>query len=254
MKTHAVLAKYFARKKKASAGFSMRALAKRLDVSAPFLSRVLSGKKSIPPDFLEKLGRALDVEPELLAGLLQDRVLKKGSEVSSPATDWPIADMQATQILRNWYNVPILEITTLANFDGTAATIARRLNLSLTSTEIALRELISLGLITVNEGRYEKTDRKLRITSAKSLAAIRHFHDEMLEKSQIELRVAQSDAEFQNRLITGITVSASPERVQEAKRKLADFLHELADDLSATPGTEVYHLAAQLFPLTKGNS
>jgi uncharacterized protein (TIGR02147 family) len=148
--------------------------------------------------------------------------------------------------------VPILELTTLSNFDGTAATIARRLNLSLASTEVALRELISLGLITVNEGRFEKTNCKLRITSAKSLAAIRHFHDEMLKKSQAELRGSQSEAEFQNRLITGITVSASPERVQEAKRKLANFLHELADDLAATPGTEVYHLAAQLFPLSKG--
>jgi uncharacterized protein (TIGR02147 family) len=250
MKTHAALKMYFDRKKKASPGFSMRSLARRLDVSASFLSRVLSGKKAIPPELLKKLAHALDVEPELLVSPTA-RTSKKAPEVNTAIDDWGMADMRATQVLRNWYNVPIVVLATLENFDGRPESIARRLGLSKTTTEIALRELVSLDLLREVDGLYEKTENKLRITSSKSISVIRKFHDEMLEKSQQALRNAGDENEFQKRLITGITVSANPEKIQEAKGRLAEFLHELANDLIASPGTEVYHLAAQLFPLTK---
>ena len=250
MQTHAALKMYFNRKKKASPGFSMRSLARRLDVSASFLSRVLSGKKAIPPELLKKLALALDVEPELLS-MKAPKALKKAPEVNHAIDDWAMADMQATQVLRNWYNVPIVVMMTLENFDGSPETIARRLGLSKTTTEVALRELVSLGLVQKVGERFEKTESKLRITSSKSISVIRKFHDEMLEKSQQLLRQAGNEDDFQRRLITGITVSASPEKIQEAKGRLAEFLHELANDLIASPGTEVYHLAAQLFPLTK---
>lgn len=244
----ALLRKYLERKRKSSPGFSIRALAKRLNVSASFLSRVLNGKKPLPPDLLPRLAQALDVEPELLAA----KSKRKVTSVTPAVADWVLADNEATQILRNWYYIPILELTTLAGFDGRMESIARRLNLSIATTEIALRELVGLKLLRVQGQRYQKTHNKLRITSAKSVPLIRKFHDEMLEKSQQELRTAHSEDEFQKRLITGITISANPEKVQAAKRRLADFLHELANDLTSAPGTEVYHLAAQLFPLTKG--
>jgi uncharacterized protein (TIGR02147 family) len=242
---HLLLKKYLARKKKSSPGFSLRALAQRLGVSAPFLSRVMNGKKPIPADLLPQLARALDVEPELLAPK------KKSKTTNAAVAEWALADMQATQILRNWYYIPILELTTLVDFDGKAETVARRLNLSTKTTEVALRELVGLGLLRLEDGRYAKSEQKLRITSSKSLPLIRKFHDEMLEQSQQHLRTALGEEDFQRRLITGITVSASPEKVQEAKQRLADFLHELANDLAADPGTDVYHLSAQLFPITK---
>ncbi len=248
MKAHLILQMYFERKKKSSPGFSIRSLARRLEISASFLSRVLNGKKPLPPNLLPKLARALDVEPELLS---PPEIKKSKDDVTPAVADWALADVEATQILRNWYYIPILELTTLANFDGTATEVSQRLNLSATTAEIALRELVSLGLLKVTDGKYLKTESKLRITSSKSLPLIRKFHDEMLERGQLELRHANSEEDFQRRLITGITVSASPEKIQEAKQRLAEFLHQLANELISEPGTEVYHLGAQLFPLTK---
>lgn len=253
MKTHLALRMYFERKKKATPGFSLRSLAGRLEISASFLSRVLSGKKPIPADLLAPLARALDVEPELLAGLESE--LKEQSQmekVTAEIEDWSISEKTASQVLRNWYNVPILELITLSNYDGSAEQIARRLGLSLATTEVALRELTSHGLVQVVDGRYAKSHHKLRVTSSKSIAPIRNFHDQMLERSQQELRNSITDEDFNRRLITGITISADPEMIQDAKRRLAEFLHELANDLVARPGSEVYHLAAQLFPLSKG--
>jgi uncharacterized protein (TIGR02147 family) len=250
METHAAFRMYFERKRKSSPGFSMRSLALRLKVSPSFLSRTLSGKKPIPADLQVKLAQALDIEPELLSDPRQSQ-RRSVSTVNPAIEDWAIADSEAIQILRNWYYIPILELTTLENFDGTAQAVSHRLNLSLPSAEVALRELVSLGLLKLEEGRYRKTDSKLRFTSAKSVHLIRKFHDDMMEKSQQELRTGLSDEEFHRRLIAGITVTCSPEAVQAAKRKLSACLHEIANDLTAAPGTEVYHLASQLFPLTR---
>ena len=244
MQTQVALKMYFEVKRKSSQGFSLRSLARRLKVSPSFLSRVLNGKKALPEHLRTKLARALDIEPELLNP-------QKVDEVTSAVEDWQIAEPQSKQILRNWFYIPILVMSTLADFDGTVESIARRLSLSVAAVEIALRELESLGLLKQVKGRYEKTATRFRITSAASLHLIRQFHDSMLIRAREELRAHQTPEEFERRLISGITVSASPEKVLEAKRRLAECMYEIANDLLASPGTEVYHLAVQLFPLTR---
>lgn len=236
---------YFERKKKSSAGFSLRGLARKLGVSASFLSQLINGKKPIPAKLVKPLAKALDIEPEMLS------MPKRRVQVRSEVEDWSLAGVDAHKILRNWYYIPILELTTLADFDGSAQSIAERLGLSQTSTAVALRELIGLGLVEIRDGKYAKTDSKLRFTSATTTHLIRKFHDDMLEKGQHALRTAVSDDDFQRRLITGITVSAAPEAIAVAKQKLAAVLHEIANELSAAPGTEVYQLCGLLFPLTQ---
>lgn len=244
MKTHHALRMYLERKKKTSPGFSMRSLARRMEVSPSFLSRALNGKKSMPAELQSKLALALDVEPELLNKPTQHHV--------TPAVeDWVLTEKDAVKILRNWYYLPLLELTTLQNFDGSSEAIAKRLGLSVEVAEIALRELTSLGLIRWENGRPVKADSKIRFTSSKSVQAFRKFHDDMLEKAQQELRAASTEEEFQQRLITGITLTANEEALQEAKRKLASCLHEIANDLASSPGTEVFHLSAQLFRLSR---
>lgn len=251
MTTHQTLQKYLERKQKSSPGFSIRALARRLDVSPSFLSRVMNGIKPIPEKLLPRLAAALDVEPELLSKPAPSASRSPEKIDLSAHQDWQLAESETMQLLRNWFYLPIMELTLLSDFEGGAEEIARRLRLSQTATDIALRELMALGLVTCEDGRYRKTRRKLKFAAAKSTNLIRRFHHEMLEKAQEELRTATSEDDFQKRMMTGIVVTANPERLQAAQKKLADCLMEIANDLTSEAGTEVYHLSAQLFPLTK---
>ena len=73
----------------------------------------------------------------------------------------------------------------------------------------------------------------------------------MMAKAQHELSEKNTESDFEKRLITGITLTASPEKIAEAKKKLAEALHDIANDLIEGEGTQVYHLAAQFFPLSK---
>jgi uncharacterized protein (TIGR02147 family) len=259
MQTHEVLRKYF-EKRKANAGFSLRSLARRLEVSPSFLSRVLSGAKPVPYPLLLKLGTALDIAPEVFTSIKEahsqapepELAPKKGKrKIKTALEDWDLASVDSVSILRQWYYLPILEFTTLGNYDGAAESIASRLGLSLGVVESALRELEHLGLLEWKKDRFVKTKEKLRWGSGKSVDEVRKFHDQMLARAQLELRRNGNPEDFALRFITGITLSTTPDRIAAAKKKLAECLHDIANELITDSGTEVYHLAAQLIPLTK---
>jgi uncharacterized protein (TIGR02147 family) len=260
METHEILKKYFAQKKKFSPGYSLRSIARRLKVSPSFLSRVLSGERSIPYKMLLRLEKILDIAPEIFATLkAAHQVEVEGSlaptrgkrKVETSLKDWEMASEESVRILREWFYLPILEASCLDGFDGKAATLARRLGLHETLARSACEELVALGLMTKNDKTYASANKKLRWDSAKSVNEVRRFHDQMLKRAQNELSRPQSEEDFKRRLITGITLSTYPEKIELAKKRLAECLHEIANDLiDDGPGTEVFHLAAQLFPLT----
>lgn len=260
MQTHEILQKYFDRKKKSSQGFSLRSLALQLDVSPSFLSRILSGKKSLPFALLIKMEKALDIESEVFLSLKKAHSLEvehnqvplKGrAELESELETWEPAENSKFEILRQWFYIAILDLTSTRDFDGKIETIARRLKISTVSTEVAVRELIANGLLQEIDGRLSKSKMRVRLASQKKLDLIRRFHSQMMDKAQDELKTATDEQEFQKRLITGITLTVPTSKIPEAKMRLAEFIHQLANELTAEEGDEVYHLATQFFPLTK---
>ena len=68
----------------------------------------------------------------------------------------------------------------------------------------------------------------LRLASAKSQPEIRNFHKQMLKRAEEELKKT-SPEDFERRLITGITITADPDKIEVAKKMLSDALHEIAN-------------------------
>ena len=258
---HEILSGHFEKKQKASPGFSMRSLARTLDVSPSFVSRILGGGRSIPYSMLSRLAEALDIDAEIFSKL-KNLYLKEGGEISPPKrenlkvktslADWELPEKAAFLALKQWFYLPLLEMTTLKGFDGSSALIVRRLGLAKETVEVALRELESVGLLKIEDGILRKVARKLRWSTVKFLPAVRAFHDQILAKAQNLLRHDTNPEEHTRRLITGHVIATTPEKIQKAKERLNDFLHELAEDLmDVEEPSEVYSLAAQLIPLTK---
>lgn len=236
----------------------MRLLARDLNISVSFLSRVLAGKKAIPYALLLKIQKPLEIESEVFENIRRSHTefleglavpVRGKVQVKTEMEDWELAEKKTLNVLRHWYYLPILEFSTLKRYDGTPASVAKYLGLSTPVVEVALRELVSVGLMKEQEGRFIKTKKKIRWGSSKSVSEIRRFHDQMMSRAQEVLRTRTSADDFEKRLISGITLTTSPKKIKEAKRKLNEILHELANDLIAEDGTEVYHLALQFFPL-----
>lgn len=263
MKTHELLNRYVIRQK-SQYGVSMRALASRLKISPSFFSRILSGKKPIPYPLLLKFQKTLDIDNEVFEVIRSTHasnyldgftpIKTKGlHEVKTQLADWNLSEKDTNKVLRNWFFLPILEFTTLKRFDGTTTSIAKSLNLGAETVNVALTELKNLGLIEQKEnGLWSKTQKKIRWSSATSQESIRRFHMHMMDKAKANLVLTSQD-EFENRLITGITLTVSPKKIKIAKKRLNEFLHDIANSLidEEDPSSEVYHLAIQFFPLSK---
>ena len=248
MKANEILRHHFERRKRG--GYSLRALARDLEVSPAFVSNVFSGKKKIPAKMIARAAKILDIDSETVLEIR--RQVEPGAAVfkaPSASAAWKVGAKKNLSSLRQWFYVAIMELTCCADFDGSIATLARRLKLSRTTVEIAVRELTALGLLIEKNGRIVKNEAYLRLASATSAPEIRNFHRQMLKKAEEELAGAEG---FEQRLITGITVTADPQRLAVAKKMLSDALHDIANYLSdGGEATEVYHVGAQLFPLTK---
>lgn len=249
MKAHEILRNHFEKKKKVK-GYSLRALARDLAVSAPFISNVLAGKKGIPLAKLATLARLLDIDPQTLQEIKSQLVGAKTPSAPGPISSWEPSEKKHLSALRQWYYIALLEMTSCEGFKNDPKEIAAKLGVSHQSVEVALRELVSMGLLEQKKGTLRKTTDHLRLGSLQALEDVRSFHRQMLGKAEKELHKTEA-ADFEQRLITGITVTASPEKIAVAKQMLSDSLHQIANFLIEEKGSEVYHLSGQLFPLTK---
>lgn len=256
-----IINKYFSRKVESLNGYSMRAFARDLDVSPSFISRLLKGQKAIPVRLVPKVIEILDIEFEeamviknsLVPDELSSDAQNKKLDKSLSDSGWSLGLRAQEKILNKWFYVAILELTTCSNFDGKVKTISKRLGISEDATNAAVRDLVRLDVLEEKNGKVTKRHSKLRFGSNTSKSTIRNYHKQMLNRAYTELKSKISDEEFEKRLITGITVSAPPEKVAQAKKMLSETLHEIADFLMEEPGTEVYQISGQLFPLSHSN-
>lgn len=253
MALSSVINRYFEIKKKSVPRFSVRRLARDVGVSATFMSQILRGKKPLPYAMVDDLARALDIDSEAVARLKQEYIPEELRSPSGEAlSDWLPGEKKEFSLLRQWFYVAILEYTQCLDADLAAEKIALRFGLSAETVRVVLRDLEAMGAIEMTaSGKLKKKKQFLRLAGATSKAEIRNFHSQMLKRASETMLQDTSERAFSRRQISGITVTATPERIQVARQMLADSLHEIAAYLTAEPGTEVYHVAGQLFPLMK---
>lgn len=247
-----ILRKFFLRKKKSQAGFSYRLLARELGVSSSYVSAVFSGKKKFSFERLDQLGRLLDMDQHALGDLKKFYfpVAALAMRLDSKISSYAYVDKSGFKILRTWYHLAILDLTTCSNFRGSRQEISERLSLDPKTTSIAVNELLALGLLTEETGVLCKTQDHIRWASAIPNELIRSFHRQMLEKTNEELTKSDT-ASFLQREISGMTLAVNPENIPLAKRLLSEKIHEVAELLGQGATSEVYHLGFQLVPLTR---
>lgn len=257
-----ILEQAFARAKKQNPAFSLRALAKKLELSPGFVSKVLSGKIDLPfqrvNDFVAALrmdkvseNRLLrtmtDAKTERLSGLAAanskvDDVMQGYVEVGERQFVW----------LSKWFYIPVLDLSTHEDFEDRTEWVASRLSISKTEAQNALELLKQQGYLIQDEaGRWRKRDKHLRFPTKESREPIRKYHELLLKKAIEHLRQFHMPEDFDRRLMTGIWIAANPEQMQKAQAKLHEAMYEIASILSQGECSDIYYLSSQLFPVTK---
>ncbi|MBO9666406.1 MAG: hypothetical protein J7501_06290, partial [Bdellovibrio sp.] len=126
---HLILKKFFTLKQSVNPKYSLRSLARDLEVNPSFVSRVLAGKQEITPSRLDQFIRLLNIDAvaakELKLSLVEEYMHELGVHDVGllGRTDFSVMDYEDRQltlkemnILNPWYNIAILEFTALEEF------------------------------------------------------------------------------------------------------------------------------------------
>jgi uncharacterized protein (TIGR02147 family) len=260
-KIAALLKSALKRKKLNSPGYSLRALARDLGVSAPFVSNVVSGKRFLPTERLNDFSRILELdvhERELLMRATREQTFgPEPEEVSSRKSRSNAGVRKTTEVktkslLSDWANLAVLEGLTLAPSPNQVDDLRTRLGLTPPQFKNALATLSALGLITTAEdGSYRKNDEHLYVAGGRSRKEVRDFHQMMIAKASAELRNKSAQEDYMRRLINGFTIAVNPSHIERLKIKMVEFMDQISQEASTGPCSEVYQLNLQFFPLTK---
>ncbi len=265
---HELLQKALLRVSRRNKSYSLRSLARAVDISPSFLSAVFKGKKRLPKSRFEAVTRSLGMDEASKKSLRKAMLLETiGSspnsvpffeDVLSPS-NLAIAEREEGTIpeftvFDSWYHMAILDLVTCVNFNPDPKDIGSRLGIETREAERAFKMLADRGLIEFKNGIWLKVNEKLRFPTTKSYPAIRAYHKTMITKA-LQTLIGQTDTvSFERRLITAVSFAANPESLKKGRERLMELIYEIADIMTEGDCTEIYQLNAQLFPLTSKGS
>lgn len=237
--------------------FSLRALAKRLNVSPSHLSRVLRGRKQFSYEMTTRLVRELDLSAEQSARVLREFETSRKSQgmsmnfASRDQREKQILDLESFRLIADWYHFPLLELIRIKGFQANEKWMARRLSLPHPVMTAALRRLERLGFIERAKGTISLKENKLFKTPDDiHSVAIRRHHEQMLQKANEALESQSTEVrEFQ-----GLNLIFDPSDTEMAKKIIRNFVRDFNKAFSKESGEEVYQLNVQFFALTKETS
>jgi len=231
--------------------------------SSGHVSWILQGKRDLMPRLVPRVAQLLLLsasETDYLALLVEHNDTDNPDERRKVMAR--ISRAQAGRKLRispgkvsylsSWRNAAIRELVAMGNFRrDDAATLGATLEPPATEQEVleSLTILDELELVQRDQdGFYRRSDSILAAGIDTSPEAVRGFQDSILELSRRALREIPRD----EREISTITFSSSPERFRKIQTRLKEMRQEILTLIRTDPEpTRVYQLSIQAFPSSK---
>ena len=227
-----------------NAAFSIRALARQVDLQPGALSEILAGKRRISKKLAARIILKLGVGPDKREEALK-KFEKKIPEFSTPKHRLVLeADKHA--MIADWFYFAILSLFETENCSSDPQWIASRLKIPQATVRTALHRLQRLGLIVYENDKVVFTGSSVSSPDQSPNEALRHVHRQNLSLAERSLDAI--DINFRD--FSAITLAIDPEKIPAARKKIRSFLKDMEQLLEVAPKREVYKLCVQLFPLT----
>jgi uncharacterized protein (TIGR02147 family) len=243
--------------------YSLRAMAKQIDVSPSTLSEIMKNKRQLSYKramvIAEKLGLS-NREAEYFCTLVQ-----KEAAYTAPMAErfhdkltqlnpkYKVKDLSIDHFraISEWHHLAIIPLVDVKNFRFTAFQISKTLGISTFEAQSAIERLLRLELIVKDKsGQFHRGEDFLAEAKVPE-ESLRKFHQQTLEKA-IESLKTQSPQEKLMRTeqfaIDPILLPKADEIVEECVEKLVKLFAKSKNK------TDVYHLGIQLFNLTNKRS
>lgn len=247
-------------------GMSVRGVAGRLEITPSYWSKILRGKKPVPPALLPKIVKVLRLDTQQVAQLQRSILQRIERDQLMPATGLRTTNkrkkaptetyrnLETSEIwlLKEWFYIPILNFCTLPKAGTDIKGIASGLGLKTEQVREAIQKLVQHGYLKQEKnGRLARTEQKLRLPTTKSLAQVRDYHAALLQRAGEELKNI-SDEDFARRLISAVNFAGSSKKMKEARLILEEAMYQVANLMADDHDCdEIYQLSLQIFPMTK---
>jgi transcriptional regulator with XRE-family HTH domain len=228
--------------------YSLRAFANYLGVHHSTLSQMLRGKRTVSAAAIEKFGARLGLAPAEIATWVE-RERQRPPGASSRQRQVTELARDTAEVLDDWRNFAILELTRLEQFQPDSRWIARMLGITVDEVNVAISRLCRLRLLQMaSDGRWHDL-------LGDATLDLDHFSDAAVASlfaRTRELTVADPYSSAVGRSEHSSATLAVPSTlVGEAVGRLASFRSEfLAWLASGDHQDAVYHLEIRFVPLT----
>lgn len=247
-----ILKEELMRRQAKNKNYSLRAFAQFLSLSPSFLSKVLNGQKGLSKNSILKICSRINSEDPLRSDILKmsASLSHKLGETQSKES-FTLIDSTRFEMIANWEHYAILELTTLKEFKDNPKWISKKIGISETRADLALKRLLDLHLLERNKKtkKINSTAENNSSLTPQSSSLAQREHERQLLSKAIE---ALEKISFEKRSQTSIKMAIPQNRVAEAKQRIIEFQREFMNFMQRKGERDsVYNLSISFFPLTE---
>lgn len=256
---------HFAASKAASQKYSFRYLARKAGfTSSNFLKLVMDGDRNLGPQAIEKVAKAMKLDPHETEFFAQLVALNQAQTVAERNRAFEVVaanqrfraakklDGPLFEYLTHWYYPAIRELAARADFVDDPAWIVSQIQPAIEprQAKAALETLMNLGLLLrTASGKVERGEASLTTGHEVRSVVIPAYHLQMIEQAAKAVERVPPE----QRYVSATTVCIKESSLEDLKAKIQRFREEMLHRCDTEEEPErVFQLCIQLFPLSKG--
>lgn len=221
--------------------FSQRAFAKKIGVHSGTLSSFLQGRRKLTSRSANKILSRLKLEDNFQRWIADTLAEARPSGKISRT----LLDLDRFEILSDPVHLNALNLLRTKGASQTIGWLARRLVRSEAEIEDVLARLARAGLVEKKLRRWVPSAQAIETPENFPHHAVRAFHHATLREAAERIEavpVALRD-------FSSITIPADPAKIEEVRELIRNFRDQVSFLVGSEPGTEVYKLAVQYYPV-----
>ena len=253
-----ILKDEFEKRCQRNSNYSLRAFARDIDLSPSRVSEIFSEKMGLSSANALKVAKNLAfnkheteiflalVDSECARGKFNKETAKSKLKKLRTAPVYTSLQGSHFKVISEWHHYAILELTYLKDFQSDYAWIAKRLGISKTAAELAIKRLADLELIEEKDGVFKAVDDFTASPNEIPSESLKKHHEQILDKAKASV-YGQS---IEQRDLSAITLAVDKNKIPEAKALIKKFRREFNQLMNdSTEKDRVYCLAVQFFGL-----
>ena len=240
----------FLERQEARPSLSMRAFAKRLQLSPGHLANLISGKRHFTTPAAKKIAEHLELSPgereEFFSVISFSAKKKKISATDGvPEVSSHFIDDDQFKLISDWYNFGVLSLISVKGASSDTKWIAETLGITVQEAAASLVRLEKLGLLQIEDEKLVPVVDYVHTPSNVPSSALRQHHRQILGRAE----KAIDHVHVERRHYESTTLAIASDDLPVLKRAITEFQNTVKNIVGTTRDKDmVYTMSVQFFP------